>query len=88
MKTTVRDRASNAVALGLIPGQETKITYAMRQKKKKRKLVMHWPRLGGGAPPELVSFPFHYTQVHFPNAASYFGIRFEKVKQLCRLLCK
>ena len=56
--------------------------------KKKKNLVLHWPRIGGGAPPELVSFPFHYTQVHFPNAASYFGIWFEKVKQLCRLLCK
>ena len=36
MKTKVRDRASDAVALGLIPGQETKITYAMWQKKKKK----------------------------------------------------
>ena len=39
MKTKVRDHASDAVALGLIPGQGTKITYAMWQKKKK--LVMH-----------------------------------------------
>ena len=43
MKTKVRDHASDAVALGLIPGQGTKITYAMWHKKKKKKkhLVMH-----------------------------------------------